>query len=144
MGNRYWIAVVFFLLAAAPGSWFPVLSNVLHAKGWDAGIIEWAFVIPPLAGILSPLAFAAKADRSFPAEKVLAVVLAGGAGILFAAPCLAWLSGCPVWPLSQGVGVWADVGCGGVCTRFHLCLRFSGCGMAWPAACRATGNSDAV
>ena len=85
VGNRYWIAVGFFLLAAAPGCWFPVLSNVLHAKGWGPGIIEWAFVLPPLAGMLSPLAFAAKADRSYPAEKVLFVVLAGGAIFLFLA-----------------------------------------------------------
>lgn len=85
VGSRYWIGVVFFLLAAAPGFWFPVLSNVIRAKGWDSGVIEWAFVLPPLASILSPLLFAAKADRSFPAEKVLASILAGGAILLFLA-----------------------------------------------------------
>ena len=85
VGNKYWIAVVFFLLAAAPGCWLPVLSNILNAKGWSAGIMQWAFILPPLAGILSPLAFAAKADRSYPAEKVLFVVLAGGAIFLFLA-----------------------------------------------------------
>ena len=85
VGNRYWIAVVFFLFAAAPGCWLPVLSSVLRAKGWDETQIMWAFIIPPLVGILSPLAFAAKADRKYPAEKILALILAGGSVLLFAA-----------------------------------------------------------
>ena len=96
VGHRYWIAVVFFLLAAAPGSWFPVLTNVLHAKGWP-DVVRWAFIIPPLAGIFSPLVFAAKADRSFPAERVLAFVLSFGAIFLFAAFWFLEHSDNPLW-----------------------------------------------
>jgi nucleoside transporter len=84
VGHRYWIAVVFFLVTAAPGFWIPVLTNVLHAKGWPE-IVRWAFIVPPLAGMLSPLVFAAKADRSYPAEKVLGFLMICGAFFLFAA-----------------------------------------------------------
>mgnify|MGYP001813872531 CR=1 FL=1 len=83
--------MVFFLLAAAPGSWFPVLTNVLEVQGW-IDIRSLAFMIPSLAGMVSPLVFASKADRSFPAEKVLAFVMIAGAGFLYAA----------FWFLEQG------------------------------------------
>ena len=91
IGHRYWIAVVFFLLAAAPGSWFPVLTNILEVQGW-IDIRSLAFMIPSLAGMISPLVFASKADRSFPAEKVLAFIMISGAVFLYAA----------FWFLEQG------------------------------------------
>ena len=91
IGHRYWIGVVFFLLAAAPGAWFPVLTNVLEVKGW-IDIRSLAFMVPSLAGMVSPLIFASKADRSFPAEKVLAFVMIAGAFFLYAA----------FWFLEQG------------------------------------------
>lgn len=84
IGHRYWIAVVFFLLASAPGCWFPVLTNVLKVKGWT-DIRSLAFMVPSLAGMISPLIFASKADRSFAAEKVLAFVMIFGAGFLYMA-----------------------------------------------------------
>jgi nucleoside transporter len=91
IGHRYWIGVVFFLLAAAPGSWYPVLTNVLEVQGWT-DIRSLAFLMPPLAGMISPLIFASKADRSFPAEKVLAFVMIFGAVFLYMA----------FWFLEQG------------------------------------------
>ncbi len=83
-GRRFWIGVAFFLFAAAPGCWVPALANVLRLRGWS----EWlalAFLLPQIASVISPLAFAAKADQSCPAEKVLAWTLAGGSVLLFAA-----------------------------------------------------------
>jgi nucleoside transporter len=84
VGHRYWIAVVFCLLAAAPGAWIPVLSNVLEAKGWDRTIM-WAFLIPPIAGMISPILFGARADQRISAEKLLGIIIMGGAVFLLAA-----------------------------------------------------------
>ena len=84
VGHRYWIAVVFLLLAAAPGAWVPVLANVLEAKGWDKSI-TWAFLLPPLAGMISPILFGARADQRIAAEKLLGIIITGGAVFLYAA-----------------------------------------------------------
>ncbi|YCM44246.1 MFS transporter [Verrucomicrobiaceae bacterium 227] len=83
-GHRYWVAVVFFLLAAAPGFWWPALSNTLESYGLG----EWirvAFVIPPLAGMISPLIFGAQVDQRWQAQKVLGWIMLLGAGFLFMA-----------------------------------------------------------
>lgn len=61
-----------------------MLSNVLKAHGWSH-YITWAFLAQPLAAAISPLGFAAAADQRFPAERLLAFVLLGCSGILFAA-----------------------------------------------------------
>ncbi len=84
VGHRYWIAVVFCLLAAAPGAWLPVLSNVLEARGWDR-MITWAFLVGPIAGMISPLVFSARADQRIPAEKLVGYIITGGAVFLWAA-----------------------------------------------------------
>ncbi|MEO1825994.1 MAG: MFS transporter [Roseibacillus sp.] len=84
VGHRYWIAVVFCLLAAAPGAWVPVLSNVLEAQGWNR-ITMWAFLGGPIAGMISPLLFSARADQRIPAEKLVGYIITGGAVFLWAA-----------------------------------------------------------
>ena len=84
VGHRYWIAVVFCLLAAAPGAWLPVLSNVLEARGWSR-ITMWAFLVGPIAGMISPLLFSARADQRIPAEKLVGYIITGGAVFLWAA-----------------------------------------------------------
>ena len=84
VGHRYWIAVVFCLLAAAPGAWVPVLSNVLEAQGWNR-ITMWAFLVGPIAGMISPLLFSARADQRIPAEKLVGYIITGGAVFLWAA-----------------------------------------------------------
>ncbi|MDG2399370.1 MAG: hypothetical protein P8M04_02240, partial [Akkermansiaceae bacterium] len=61
-GHRYWLAVVFFLLASAPGFWFPALANVLENYGLGSWAV-WAFLVPPLAGMISPLIFGAQVDQ---------------------------------------------------------------------------------
>ncbi len=78
------MAVVFFLLAAAPGFWFPALSNVLDSYGlggWKAVV----FLVPPLAGMISPLIFGAQVDQRLQAQKVLGWIMLLGAGFLFMA-----------------------------------------------------------
>lgn len=83
-GHRYWTAVVFFLLAAAPGFWWPVLANVLTShglEGWKVAV----FLVPPIAGMISPLVFGAQVDRRFEAQKVLGWIMWTGAVFLFLA-----------------------------------------------------------
>lgn len=83
-GHRYWVAVVFFLLAAAPGFWFPALSNTLVVYGLE----DWKtliFIIPPLTGMISPLIFGAQADQRWQAQKVLGWIMLFGAFFLFMA-----------------------------------------------------------
>ena len=68
------ISLVFFLLAAMPGCWVPVLSIVLEGKGWQH-LTDWVFVIPSLGAIVSPLFLGALADQRINAERVLAGVM---------------------------------------------------------------------
>ena len=69
-GHSGWISVCFFLIAATPGCWLPVLANVLRAEQWGH-LVTWAYLIPPLAGMISPLALAARADQKVAAEKLI-------------------------------------------------------------------------
>ncbi len=84
-GDRFWICPAFFLLAAAPGFWLPVLANILDAKGWGS-YTTIAFMVLPLSAIISPLIFSARADQAISAEKLLTVIVGAGAilsGIAF-------------------------------------------------------------
>ena len=83
-GHRYWVAVVFFLLAAAPGFWFPALSNTLESYGMG-GWKTLIFIIPPFTGMISPLMFGAQVDQRWQAQKVLGWIMLLGAGFLFMA-----------------------------------------------------------
>jgi len=83
-GHRYWMAVVFFLLASAPGFWFPALSNVLTSYGlgdWKLAV----FLVPPITGMISPLIFGAQVDQRLEAQKVLGWIMLLGAGFLYMA-----------------------------------------------------------
>jgi len=82
MGHPYWISVVFFLLAGAPGFWMPALSNVLRGHEL-AGYVELAFMIPGIAALISPLIFAAQVDQRLQAQKVLGVILIAGSVFLY-------------------------------------------------------------
>lgn len=74
-GIQWRLSLVFFLLAAMPGCWVPVVSNVLAARGW-AALTDWVFVIPSIGALISPLFLGALADQRVNAEKILAGVLA--------------------------------------------------------------------
>ncbi len=83
-GHRYWLAVVFFLLASAPGFWFPALANVLEnygLGGWKVAV----FLVPPISGMISPLIFGAQVDQRLEAQKVLGWIMLLGAGFLYMA-----------------------------------------------------------
>lgn len=68
-----------------------MLSIVLETRGW-AHLTDWAFVIPSLGAIVSPLFLGALADQRINAERVLAGVM------LANATCTA----CAFWFLGQG------------------------------------------
>ncbi len=81
-GHQYWMGVVFFLLAAAPGFWFPALSNVLDEYGlgsWKLAI----FLVQPITSLISPLIFSAQVDQRLQAQKVLGWIMLLGASFLF-------------------------------------------------------------
>ena len=73
-GIKWRLAAVFFLVAAMPGCWVPVIANVLDAKGW-ADLTDWVLVIPAMGAIISPLFLGALADQRINAEKLLGGVL---------------------------------------------------------------------
>jgi MFS family permease len=81
-GKPAWISVTFFLVAAIPGLWIPVLSNILDQAGWSSWITA-AFLVPPIASILSPLYLAAYADRKLPAQQLMGILLFLGAIFLY-------------------------------------------------------------
>ena len=72
------VGVTYFFLTGAPGFWIPVLSKIMQNQAWGDWIV-WAFAIPPLASLLSPLSIAAHADQQVPAQRVLAAILFLGA-----------------------------------------------------------------
>ena len=56
-GDRFWICPAFFLLAAAPGFWLPVLANILDANGWGDYTTPVFMVLPLSAIILLGICF---------------------------------------------------------------------------------------
>ncbi|MDP0492157.1 MAG: MFS transporter [Verrucomicrobiota bacterium JB023] len=76
--GRGLMALLFFLVAACPGFWAPVIANVLAARGWDEWL-ELTLLVPPLGAILSPLILGALADQRLAAQKVLAAITFGNA-----------------------------------------------------------------
>jgi MFS family permease len=119
-GHSGWISVTFFLVAATPGCWLPVLANLMKAQGW-AHLITWAFLTPPLASMISPLVLAARADQKVAAERLLFWLVLSGTPFLWMAFAElergdrpGWflfhlavnsLITAPVWPLLTGVAL---------------------------------------
>lgn len=81
-GHPFWLAVVFFLVAGAPGFWVPALSNILitHDLGrWK----EAAVIVPFICSMISPMIFGALVDQRFEAQKVLGWIMLIGSIFLF-------------------------------------------------------------
>lgn len=66
---RLW--VVFFFHGMAPGFWVPTLTNVLKAEGLESWV-AWAFAVPPICSLFSPLIGGALADERLSAQKLMA------------------------------------------------------------------------
>lgn len=65
-----WLWIIFFLHGMAPGFWVPALTNILAARGLNAWV-ALAFMVPPLCGLVSPLAVGALADQRVSANRLL-------------------------------------------------------------------------
>lgn len=99
--------VVFFFHGMAPGFWVPSLTNVLKAQGLESWV-AWAFAVPPIASLISPLVGGALADERMSAQKLMGwSSLLGAVSIVFAFGVLD-LGWNPVWFLI-GLAVYALV-----------------------------------
>ncbi len=63
--------LVFFFHGMAPGFWVPSLTNVLNEHGLG-NWIYWAFAMPPIASLISPVIGGALADERMAAQKIMA------------------------------------------------------------------------
>lgn len=107
MFTRLW--VVFFFQGMAPGFWVPTLTNVLKAEGLETWV-AWAFAIPPICSLISPLIGGALADERLSAQKLLAwsslvaaVAIAAAFGALDLGLGPIWfMAGIAVYALASG------------------------------------------
>lgn len=75
---------VFFLMGMSPGFYASALTNILTAKHLE----EWvtlAFLVGPVAAIISPLIIGAVADQRMRAERLLGWIALIGSALLFGA-----------------------------------------------------------
>ena len=78
---RYSLSVMMFLQFFAWGAWFATLKLALNTN--DLGdFVGGAFGSAPLAAIFAPLFLGLIADRFFPSEKVMGVLLLIGSGLM--------------------------------------------------------------
>lgn len=86
--NLVRLSIMMFLQFFAWGAWFATLSLAMGNN--DLGeFIGGAYESAPLAAILSPLFLGLIADRLFPSEKVMGVLMLVGGGIMIAIAMLA-------------------------------------------------------
>lgn len=64
------LCAMFFMLGMGPGMWLPGLTNAIRATGWGSEWVAWAFLIMPLASLLSPLFSGALADQKVAAQQL--------------------------------------------------------------------------
>ncbi|MCW1923773.1 MFS transporter [Luteolibacter arcticus] len=82
------LSVMMFLQFFLWGAWFVTLGACLDANGL-ASIIGAAYGSAPIAAIIAPLFLGLVADRFFPSEKVMGVLLLIGGAAMLAVPGLA-------------------------------------------------------
>jgi len=79
------LSVMMFLQFFLWGAWFVSLGACLDANGL-AGIIGAAYGSAPIAAIIAPLFLGLVADRFFPSERVMGVLLLIGGAAMLAVP----------------------------------------------------------
>jgi len=75
------LSIMMFLQFFTWGSWFVTLALALGSHDLD-GIIGGAFESAPIAAIFAPLFLGLIADRFFPSEKVMGVLMVIGSGLM--------------------------------------------------------------
>ncbi|MCW1884674.1 MFS transporter [Luteolibacter flavescens] len=76
---------VFFFLGMSPGYYTPALSNILGTRGLGSDWVAYAFLVGPVAALISPLIVGSIADNRFAAQKVFAVIGMASAVLLASA-----------------------------------------------------------
>ncbi len=79
--NYYKLSIMMFLQFFVWGSWFVTLALALGTNDLSA-IIGGAFESAPIAAIFAPLFLGLVADRFFPSEKVMGVLMIIGSGLM--------------------------------------------------------------
>jgi MFS family permease len=64
------LCAMFFMMGMGPGMWIPGLTNIIIATGWGHEWVTLAFLIIPVASMLSPLLSGALADQKVAAQKL--------------------------------------------------------------------------
>lgn len=96
--GRLWVA--FFLIGMSPGFFYPALTNILTARGLDTTIIQWTWMVGPLASLISPVFVGALADNRVSVQKLLGWIGVISAGLLAAAFRVIEVNGSPAVFLS--------------------------------------------
>ena len=73
-----------FFQGLSTGFWLPALTNILNAHGMGQWV-GWAFAVPPVCALFSPLIGGALADERVSAQKLFAWCSLAGAILLFLA-----------------------------------------------------------
>lgn len=89
-----WLAS--FFQGLSTGFWFPALTNILNAQGMGQWV-GWAFAVPPVCALFSPLIGGALADERVSAQKLLAWCSLSGAFMLFLAFGALEIGFGPIW-----------------------------------------------
>lgn len=89
-----WLAS--FFQGLSTGFWLPALTNILNAQGMGQWV-GWAFAVPPVCALFSPLIGGAMADERVSAQKLLAWCSLSGAFMLFLAFGSLEIGFGPIW-----------------------------------------------
>lgn len=79
------LSIMMFLQFFVWGAWFATLGLALNNNGL-AAFVGPAYETAPIAAIFAPLFLGLIADRFFPSEKVMGILMLVGGGIMFAIP----------------------------------------------------------
>lgn len=91
------LCAMYFMLGMGPGMWLPGLTNVIRAAGWGNEWVAWAFIIMPLASLVSPLFSGALADQRIAAQTLAGwICLASTVTMVAAFSCIR-PDGSPWW-----------------------------------------------
>ena len=85
MSNTIKLCTMMFLEFFVWGAWYVTMSTFMTEAGM-ASRIGWAYMLCPLAAIISPFFLGMVADRFFSSEKVLAVLMLIGGAAMFLVP----------------------------------------------------------
>lgn len=83
------LSLMMFIQFFVWGSWFMTLGPCLGANGFGDAIAGGAYGSAPIAAMIAPLFLGLIADRFFPSEKVMGVLMLIGGGVMCAVPSVA-------------------------------------------------------